>query len=203
MYSFLPSALIGFHGCDRVVGEKVLAGKTALRSSTNTYDWLGHGIYFWENNPQRALQFANQVKSNPLRYKNKISHEFVIGAIIVPGHCLNLLEAQSLEIVRQGYTSLKGLHEKAGIPMPENHKRDNELLLRNLDCAVIELVHKFRLDDKRRAFDSIRGVFIEGHPLYPNAGFNERNHIQICVRNPNCIKGYFRVLDEDKEFPLP
>ena len=23
-----------------------------------------------------------------------------------------------------------------------------------------------------------------------NAGFKEKNHIQICVRNPNCIKGF-------------
>jgi len=25
----------------------------------------------------------------------------------------------------------------------------------------------------------------------PGAGFKEKNHIQICVRNRNCIKGYF------------
>ena len=42
-----------------------------------------------------------------------------------------------------------------------------------------------------KAFDSARGVFVEGEALYPNAGFNEKNHIQICIRNPNCIKGFF------------
>lgn len=43
----------------------------------------------------------------------------------------------------------------------------------------------------------MKGVFWEGVELYPDAGFREKNHIQICVRNPNCIKGFFlpRKLD--------
>ncbi len=39
--------------------------------------------------------------------------------------------------------------------------------------------------------DSVRGMFPEGELLYPNAGFREKNHIQLCVINPNCIIGYF------------
>ena len=54
MYEVLPSFVLGFHGCDRSVGENVLSGKTRLRKSSNDYDWLGNGIYFWENNPQRG-----------------------------------------------------------------------------------------------------------------------------------------------------
>lgn len=40
--------VLGYHGCDRAVGEKVLANKEHLRASDNDYDWLGTGIYFWE-----------------------------------------------------------------------------------------------------------------------------------------------------------
>ena len=46
-------------------------------------------------------------------------------------------------------------------------------------------------------------IFWEGKPLYPNAGFAEKNHIQICVCNPNCIKGYFLPRGIDKEYPNP
>ena len=52
-------------------------------------------------------------------------------------------------------------------------------------------------------FDSVRGVFFEGENLYPNAGFKAKNHIQVCVRNPNCIKGFFRVREQDGDFILP
>jgi hypothetical protein len=58
---------------------------------------------------------------------------------------------------------------------------------------VIEYLHATRADQSEAAFDSVRGVFVEGDPLYPNAGFHEYSHIQICVRSPNCIKGFFRV----------
>ena len=47
-------------------------------------------------------------------------------------------------------------------------------------------------------YDSVRGVFFEGSDLYENAGFKEKNHIQIAIRNQNCIKGFFipREFDE-------
>ena len=56
---------------------------------------------------------------------------------------------------------------------------------------IIEIVHIIREIEEVEAFDSVRGVFFEGNDLYPNAGFKEKNHIQIAIRNPNCIKGYF------------
>jgi hypothetical protein len=37
MYQQLPSFVLGFHGCDREVGETVLAGGL-LAASTNDYD---------------------------------------------------------------------------------------------------------------------------------------------------------------------
>ncbi len=40
-------------------------------------------------------------------------------------------------------------------------------------------------------FDSVRGVFFEGNELYEGAGFLDKTHIQICIRNPNLIRGYF------------
>ncbi len=48
-----------------------------------------------------------------------------------------------------------------------------------------------------------RGVFTEGGPIYPNAGFVEKTHIQICIINPNCIKGYFAPLAYDEEYGMP
>jgi len=42
-----------------------------------------------------------------------------------------------------------------------------------------------------RPFDTTRGVFTEGGPVFPGAGILEKNHIQICVRNLNSIEGLF------------
>lgn len=67
-----------------------------------------------------------------------------------------------------------------------------EFLIRKLDCAVIQTAHQISKQAVGSSYDSVRGVFWEGKPLYKGAGFKEKNHIQICVCNPNCIKGYFR-----------
>lgn len=79
--------------------------------------------------------------------------------------------------------------------MPQNRSLGGsaDLLLRHLDCAVIESLHQLRRDEGLPSFDSVRGVFVEGPPLYENAGFCQMNHIQLCVRNLQCIRGYFRV----------
>lgn len=107
MYSTLPTFLLGFHGCDIETRDKIISGKTTLKPSENSYDWLGNGTYFWENNPQRALEYAQMLKKHPGRAKSKIKKEAVIGAIIDLGRCLNLLETESLEILKQSYTLLK------------------------------------------------------------------------------------------------
>ncbi len=61
LYSRRSNLVIGFHGCDQSVVERVIAGKTELLASTNDYDWLGNGIYFWENNEERAWQWAKEL----------------------------------------------------------------------------------------------------------------------------------------------
>jgi len=33
-------------------------GSSDFKPSENDYDWLGHGMYFWENSQHRAKQFA-------------------------------------------------------------------------------------------------------------------------------------------------
>ena len=82
-------------------------------------------------------------------------------------------------------------------------KDDNDFLLRHLDCAVLETVHASLEEEDEKPFDTVRGVFWEGDDLYPEAGFKEKNHVQICVRNPNCIKGFFRVRQSDRAHTIP
>lgn len=197
--------MLGFHGCDEAVGAEIVSGKTALRASKNDYDWLGGGIYFWENNPSRAKEFVETFMEHPERSRFKITTPFVIGAVIDLGRCLNLLETDSIMVVKEGYQLLKQTAQRAGYELPKNKKGTGteDLLLRYLDCAVIETVHKALQEKGAPAFDSVRAAFQEGSDIYENAGFKEKNHIQICVRNPNCIKGYFHVREPDVSYVIP
>jgi len=203
MYSSLPHFVLGFHSCDRKVGEAILSGAVAQEKSVNTYDWLGHGYYFWENNPERAIQYAEDIKSNPSRMTGMVKEPFVIGAVIDLGLCLNLIEGKSLQVLKSAYELLEEFTRVSGKTLPLNKLVNGQPLLRDLDCAVIETLHQYRKASDFKAFDSVRGMFVEENKLYPGAGFQEQSHIQICVCNPNCIKGYFRVRDFDGTFPMP
>jgi hypothetical protein len=206
VYSSHSTFVLGFHGCDRSVANDVISGKKSLQKSSNEYDWLGSGIYFWENSPKRALHYAEQIKRNPGRCTEIIADPTVIGAVIDLGRCLDLLDSECLQLVKDGYELLKQAVLKSGFPLPTNKpiEEGGDLLLRNLDRAVLEMLHKyFEEKDSECAFDTSRAMFVEGEKLYPNAGFNEKNHIQICVRNPNCIKGYFHVRAPNTDFKIP
>lgn len=193
MYSTRSGLILGFHGCDKSVAEDILNNKTDLNFSINDYDWLGHGIYFWENSPSRALEFARFLRDHPERSKKPIKEPSVLGAVINLGYCLDLLDYQMLNTLKMSYDVFKQAMENQGkkLPVNKNVGSSKDLLLRELDCAVIETFHEINLKKAGNSYDSVRGVFWEGDFLYPYAGFREKDHIQICVRNPNCIKGYF------------
>lgn len=65
-YQAYPGLVLGFHGTDKKTAESVLAGKAELEPSANQYDWLGHGIYFW-NTAQRELGSSPMKKSDAAR----------------------------------------------------------------------------------------------------------------------------------------
>jgi len=202
LYANRPNLTIGFHGCDQSVVDKVIAGKETLLASTNDYDWLGSGIYFWENNEERAMEWAVELSKRP---GSSVKQPAVIGAIIDLGYCFDLTDTAYLKELKKSYDFALEFSRISGIPLPINKTLGNstDLLLRKLDCYVIQTTHRINREANKRAYDSVRGVFWEGKPLYPNAGFAEKNHIQICICNPNCIKGYFLPRNVDEKFVNP
>lgn len=194
----LPNLVLGFHGCRTETFEKVIYNHEHLKRSENSYDWLGNGIYFWENSYERAADWAKE------RYGDEAA---VVGAILDLGHCLNLTDYKSSAVLRLGYTYLQKTRQITGQKMPENRngRSKQDLLLRDLDCSVIQMIHILTNDSNYGLdpFDSVRGVFTEGKCVFPGSGIPEKTHIQICIVNPNCIKGYFAPIEPDSSYRLP
>lgn len=197
MYRKLPNLILGFHGCSKKVYDSVIHQGGTLRKSDNSYDWLGNGIYFWEYSHQRAKEWAVN------RYGD--DNGYVIGAVLDLGNCLNLTDYASTDVLRTGFELLKTRCELAGTKIPHNRmsKKSKDVLLRDLDCAVIEQIHDYNSQTGQLMYDSVRGVFEEGEEPYPGSAFKEKTHTQVCIRNPNCIKGYFAPIIPNKRFPLP
>lgn len=202
MYDFRPNLIIGFHGCDESTSNALLNDPDKVRISKEPYDWLGHGMYFWENNYERALEWANEKK-----LRGQIDKPAVIGAVMNLGYCCDFLDSKHIGMLNPNYSAMEKVYSKSGIPLPTNRNlpqdKYKDKVLRELDCAVIEFAHNHicnkvqsNIDLKGYSedhlFDSVRGVFIEGGPAFEGSGIFEKSHIQICVRNPNCILGFFR-----------
>lgn len=194
--------MLCFHGTDEKTAEKVLTGNAHLEPSENDYDWLGHGIYFWEYSPLRAYQFAHE----KFKWQGRKEKVAVVGAIIDPGHCFNLLDASALDFLELGYEAL--LQDRGEIDALPKNGDGKEHWKRHLDCAVINMVHEMRALTQEHAwieqnpgkaplasYDTVRGAFWEGGPIYPGARIEKKNHVQICVRNTECIKGYFKPIE--------
>lgn len=201
MYNVGSNLVLGFHGCDQVVCETLLNNPNRIRISRESFDWLGHGMYFWENNYARAWDWA--------RYKyerGEINSPAVIGAVLDLGYCCDFLSTEHIEMFKDSYKKLFDLYKASNKVLPKNKNlredKHKDKLLREMDCVVIEhmcediieqmendlTVHGFT---KHKLPDSVRGAFLEGSPAFEGSGIYEKTHIQIAIRNPNCIKGFF------------
>lgn len=181
---------VGYHGCDKTIAEEVLSGKKTLTKSENSWDWLGAGIYFWADSPERGYRWAEDQSQRT----SKIKTPSVIGAFIYPGFCLNLTDIGINDLLQESYNFLEKTSAIAKLPIPQNNSKQNGIYMRRqLDCAVINLIHQSRLENLEQPFDTVYGVFEEGGELYPGSGFKEKTHVQIAVREPKNIIGYFRT----------
>lgn len=187
------SFVLGYHGCDAEVGERIVMGEP-MDASDQAYDWLGPSIYFWESDPKRAWEWADWKVS-----RGDFKEPFVVGAVIDLGNCLDLMMRESAIYLQYAYASLVAAIKNGEIDIneiPTNQKAgggDGDYLFRFLDCAVIKYLHYVFEKEKRGKFDTVRGLFLEGKDLYPGSGFREKTHVQIAVRTKESIKGKFLV----------
>ena len=183
--------VFAFHGCDRRIAEAVLAGKMTLTASLNTYDWLGKGIYFWEHGPARALEWATQQSR---RKDTHIKHPAVLGAVIQLGNCFDLLDVQFTEALSRSARQLEQSIIAQGGALPINQTigiDDFDWLRRDRDCFVLNNILPVIEHTDSINYHSVRGVFQEGEPAFHGAGIKLKSHIQIAVRDPRAIIGYF------------
>jgi hypothetical protein len=201
IYENRGGLFIGFHGCDESVRDSLVMNPNHVKISQETYDWLGHGFYVWENNFERALDWAKDKKK-----RGTLDKPSVVGVVYQLNLCLDFTDSLYTKVISEFYHLLKVDLSKAGKPLPKNRdigsKKHSDLIIRELDCAVIEYMHNKietqianDLKDKNfslfKNFDTVRGVFTEGGPAFDGAGIQTKNHIQICIRNLDCIKAFF------------
>lgn len=121
-------------------------------------------------------------------------------------------------------TVYKVLQAEAGSlqqPLPKNKVHIDDIsFVRALDCEIITKLHQInnsliaeksgltdatefnrvKIQNDPEIYDSVRGMFPEGCHLYKGAGFRDKNHIQLCIVNPNAIIGYFDPRQQNNDY---
>jgi hypothetical protein len=113
----------------------------------------------------------------------------VIGALIQLGRCFDLLDEGLTATLEKNYALVVESYKQAGRHLPQN--RGLEWKRRELDCLVIN-DFLARLHVTGIQYQTVRGAFLEGAPVFPGAGISREAHVQIAVRDPTCILGVFR-----------
>jgi hypothetical protein len=156
----------GFHGtfADRA---RVIVAEQRMIASSNPWDWLGNGIYFWESYEERAWNWA-ELQARP---GDELG---VVRATIQFGTCLDLDSHLFDGMLQQAFSELQAQCAKTCQPLPENRHGN-----RARDCAVTNIL----CENLERPIDTVRGTFLEGREPYPGAGHRTASHQQVCVRN--------------------
>jgi hypothetical protein len=168
----MARTVTGYHGCHTNAAQQIRSG-TSFLPSTNRYDWLGQGIYFWEDGPSRASEWAK---------KRFGSSGVVLRATIDLGHCLNLLDTAHFDRIGQTYEEVVHSCVQRGVILPKNSRKRHDL-----DCLVIDSYCEQIVTKGGNAVQTVRGCFPEGEPLYEGSWILRETHIQIAVRDASCI----------------
>jgi hypothetical protein len=131
-----------------------------------------------------------------------------VGSVIELGNCLDLTTQSGIAAVKVAHRQFIVMAEKTGSAIPKNvdpaKDPTGNRILRRLDCAVMNYLFEIQknaqeTDPNGQSFSTVRALFPEGGELYPDAGFWEKTHIQICVREPQQILGVFRIPEWQRE----
>lgn len=178
--AFAPRTVIAYHGCSEEIAERILAeGK--FFSSTNTYDWLGAGIYFWEYAPNRALRWAEELQ------KRRGGTPAVIGVTIRLGHCLNLLDTANTQKLALTYQRVSASYGTRRLP------RNTDTGAHFLDREIIDTRCAIAAQEEGYTFQTVRGSYPEGDPLFSGSKILSLAHTQIAVRDAACITQLHRL----------
>ncbi len=167
-----PLPVRGYHGTSQAAADLIIRG--GFLPSSNTYDWLGTGIYFWQDAPRRAREWAEaRHPASPA----------VLEATIDLTDCLDLLDIGWHDSVRRAYEEFVAALRRNRDPVPRQTGGAHRL-----DQVVVDFVVGVA-ESERGTIRSVRAPFAEGPPLFPGSALTLRGDVQIAVRDQSVLSG--------------
>ncbi|ACG78799.1 conserved hypothetical protein [Phenylobacterium zucineum HLK1] len=166
--------------------------------------WLGSGLYFFEGNPEAAAYYATR------RAMQKNGRPGILRADIDLTTCLDLTATSRQEVVRTAHRIMvaDGSIDRLQITQKPFELQNGDVRAgwfgdykdygRNeLDFAVIERAVQLAREQQNIVYETVRGAFIEGGPLYKDSWLYSGAHVAITVREPPARMSNLRALELD------
>ena len=171
MMAEVDPTVLGYHGTSSSMNESIL--NEGFLFSKNIYDWLGDGIYFFQDGPQRAWEWAVEHRGD---------NAAVVGAEIRLINCLDLLDTKWTTFLTEVYDNYIKYIKAADLVRPKQtsgaHRLDRDVI----NYAVGVLVQQ------GIEIGCVRAVFIEGQQVFSDSALYGLAHVQIAVRQTDrCI----------------
>jgi hypothetical protein len=175
-----PEAVSGYHGTNARAAALIL--QQGFTISRNDYDWLGDGIYFFQDSPARAWEWARQ------RHGREAA---VVASRLRLRDCMDLLDPNWTTVLADSYDSFLAQLKEAGLPLPRQTAGAHRL-----DRAVINYAVGI-LAEQDIVVRAVRAAFAEGAPVFPDSALFTRAHVQIAVRDTSLILRTRPITEEE------
>lgn len=152
-------------GTDEI--EKFLLGSLYIKQSYNDNNWLGNGLYFWENDSRRAENWQIQ--------KGKGS---ILECEIDTGDLLNLLEDN--DEAAGFFANARSLSDRHRA----THSNNKATQRFALDCKIFNVLKA----DFQTRFAGVRMAFYLGESASENGNLYTDQHIQVCLWDLSVIQ---------------
>lgn len=169
-----------FHGTTLAAADSILSG--GFRPSEQDWDWLGKGVYFFQDGPSRARAWALEWAVE--HYKGLPA---VVGAKIrlEREHFIDLIDVFWSEKMNGFYQNFVELCNRSNTPIPRQSPKPSGP--HPLDRRVVNHAVGI-LGREGKLISAVRGAFEEGDRVYPDSAFFEKAHVQIAVRDVSLIE---------------
>jgi hypothetical protein len=171
----VSTLVVGYHGTTQSQAARILS-RTYPLLERRTADWLGDGLYFWQDAPFRALWWAER------RTRRTDETPAVVRAVVDLNEAIDLLDRSPFV-----ETLLSLAYRVANAPeaAPLRNLGDDHAL----DCAVINAAVEYRQIVFGAAHRVVRGVFVNERPrpYFAGSALLREAHVQIAVRDWSAI----------------
>jgi hypothetical protein len=205
--------VFGYHGTTQEVAKIILEDVRQFKHSTSPGDWLGSGIYFFENSYLKGLEWARRTVSK----RNMSGHRDVTAVIaceIDLSRCLDLCDPTFAEELRSWVDeniAIDGLEmqhaprlfsigkrEFSISDRPYNHARNRDRYQHPYKVNVLdkEVINAFlEAMPTAKRFSTVRAPFNSGRQLFPNSYLFHNSQVQIAVRDPERAMAKLQIVD--------